>query len=316
MKFFRNKLTKYALTLSIVGLVFYFFANALVDNWQALRNINFYPDLWSLMAVVVFAAAVVASGWLWGMIVNALSDKKVLPGSAVKVHITSWLLKYVPGQVGSVANKIAWGHANGYSKKVMLASFIYENIFLQVASFALAVPILLVASGPAPIASNWLYLVAPLAMLAVILIVSNQKIFYFVTSRVLKSLFKKNVTKELFLPSKEVLRLQLAFLVPRLINSLGFVLILISFFEISPNTYLPLAAAYVFAGAIGILAVFVPSGLGVREAVIVLFSAQFMPIEQAIVAAAIARLYSTFADGLLALWYLISKFKYKKEASE
>ena len=52
--------------------------------------------------------------------------------------------------------------------------------------------------------------------------------------------------------------------------------------------WLPFAAAYVLAGAIGILAIFVPSGIGVREAIIVLVLSQYIPVAQAIVISLIA----------------------------
>jgi uncharacterized membrane protein YbhN (UPF0104 family) len=69
--------------------------------------------------------------------------------------------------------------------------------------------------------------------------------------------------------------------------------------------WLPLAAAYVLGGAIGILAVFVPSGLGVREAVVFAFAVQMFTPAQAVLLSLLARLLSTVADAVVAVIYLV-----------
>ncbi|NTW42780.1 MAG: UPF0104 family protein, partial [Cellulomonadaceae bacterium] len=65
----------------------------------------------------------------------------------------------------------------------------------------------------------------------------------------------------------------------------------------------------------GILAVFVPSGLGVRESVFVLIATAYMPVEQAIVIALLARLYSLIGDGVVALVYAVLKLRDVKGVS-
>ena len=50
------------------------------------------------------------------------------------VHSASWLLKYIPGQAGSLLNKLVWGKDKGFSRTLIVITFIYENIFLQLAS--------------------------------------------------------------------------------------------------------------------------------------------------------------------------------------
>ena len=73
--------------------------------------------------------------------------------------------------------------------------------------------------------------------------------------------------------------------------------------DLTPQEALAFATAYVLSIAIGVLAIFAPSGLGVREATIVLILSQFIPAAQAIVIALLARLISTASDALVAILY-------------
>ena len=96
-------------------------------------------------------------------------------------------------------------------------------------------------------------------------------------------------------------------------NGIGFVLIAGTVVELTPSQFFAFAAAYVLGGAIGLLAIGVPSGLGVREAVIVIILGQFVPVAEAIVIAMLARLISTLSDGLVALLYAVIRHTVPKE---
>jgi glycosyltransferase 2 family protein len=56
------------------------------------------------------------------------------------------------------------------------------------------------------------------------------------------------------------------------------------------------ASAYLFAGLSGILAVFAPSGIGIREGVLVGLLSQALPLEQALALAVLSRVNSLFGD--------------------
>lgn len=90
---------------------------------------------------------------------------------------------------------------------------------------------------------------------------------------------------------------------PRVLIGAGFVFIAMSVVDVDPSMYLGLGATYILAGIIGILALFVPSGIGVREGVIILFASAYFPVETATLIALLARFYATVADVILALLY-------------
>jgi uncharacterized membrane protein YbhN (UPF0104 family) len=72
-----------------------------------------------------------------------------------------------------------------------------------------------------------------------------------------------------------------------------------------PEWVFGVAATYILASIIGMLAIFVPGGLGVREAVAVALLSAYIPVAQAIVVTLVARLCATVSDALVALIYLV-----------
>ncbi|WP_372595422.1 hypothetical protein [Actinotalea sp.] len=300
----RKRALRGVLTLVVLLVVGYFFARGLAENWSAVREIEIQVNGWSVGAVVLFSAAVVVSGLLWGHMLGRLNHSRITRTDAIRVQCLSWLLKYVPGQVGSVANKVVWVGDRGISRTLVVITFVYENVFLLLGSIVPTGVILLVSRATPGGSGDLVTTLLPaIAALVPLLLVMDRRIFRGGVNLVARRALRRDVPDEYFLRPLDALGYQLAFLVPRVLNGIGFVFIVASFLDVSSSAYLPLAAAYVLAGAVGILAVFVPSGLGVRESVIVLFASHYMPIEQAIVLSLLARLYSTVGDAVLALLY-------------
>lgn len=264
--------------------------------------------------MVCFAAAVPVTGWLWKRILLALDPTlRISNREAVAVQCASWLLKYIPGQVGSVVNKIMWAAKRGIGRTLTVISFIYENVFLQVASIIPSVAILLVSLGPQIFGDNATLLLLPLLVLVPLGLVLYGPFFHATLNFVARRALKREIPKSDFLSTATTARMLVEFLGPRVLNGIGFVLIAGSVAAITPAQWLPFAAAYVLAGAIGILAVFVPSGLGVREAVIVLILSQYISAPEAIIISLLARVFSTLGDVVIALIYLGTRQRVPEE---
>lgn len=296
--------------LTTVGLLL---GRALVDNWAEVQaqSVRF---TWPMVAaVLVFAVAVPVSGLLWGQIVNRLSNgPRAGRREAMAVHSASWLLKYIPGQAGSLLNKLVWGKDKGFSRTLIVITFIYENIFLQLASIVPSVIVLLVVFGSAIFESNAATLVLPLIALIPLIALLDRRIFHRLMAILSKRMLKQELPEEYFLPTRYTALYLAEFLIPRAINGVGFVFVAASFMEVPATSWLPLAATYVLAGALGILAVFVPSGLGVREAVVFIFALQFVTPAQAVLLSLLSRLLSTAADLVVALIYAGLRFSIRR----
>ncbi len=301
----RKKALRWGITVLVIGVVGYFFARSLAENWDSIAAEHLSFDWLWVVAVVVFAVAVPLTGLLWARILRALApDAHVSAAEAIAVQSASWLLKYIPGQLGSVANKVVWAGRKGISRTLVVITFIYENVFLQLASIVPSIVILLISLGPDVFGDNFTLLVVPVLLLVPLGLVMYKPFFHKVVSIPARRALKQEVPKDYFLGSWRSLQFTVEFLGPRIINGIGFLLICATVVDMTPDQWLPFAAAYVLAGAVGILAFFVPSGLGVREAIIVLVLSQYMPVAEAIIISLLARLLSTIGDAVIALIYV------------
>lgn len=312
----RRRLLRRLGTAVVLVAVTAFFADTLAGSWDEVRDAEVDLGAELVAAVVLFAVAVPLSGVLWGRIVTVLAGRRIGTADAIAVHCSSWLLKYVPGQVGSVLNKVAWGSRRGLSRTLVLLTFVYENVFLQLASIVPAVAILLAATGFGVFGANASAVLVPLLVLVPVAVVTNRRWFRAVLSVPARRILGQALPDELFLPTAETLRSLAAFTLPRILNGVGFVLVARAIAPVEAGEWLPLGAAYVLGGAIGILAVFVPSGLGVRESVTVVFAAEYLDGPDAVLAALLARLLTVVADvGVLGA-YGAARWRARREEPE
>lgn len=310
----RRRLLRWSVTIVVVGVVGWLFARSLIDNWEAVQARDLGFSWWWVVSTVVFALAIPVTGIAWARIVRWLDPTaEINLREAVAVQSLSWILKYIPGQVGSVTNKILWAGRKGISRTLVAISFLYENIFLQLASIVPAVVILLLSIGPAVFGSNATLMLAPLAVLIPGAVLLYAPAFRALINVPARKILKRSVPREYFLSGPRVLASSVEFVLPRIVNGVGFVILAHTISDITPAQWLPFAAAYALAGAIGILAILVPSGLGVREAVIVLVLSQYISTPEAVIISLLARLLATVGDAVVALIYLIIRRTLPKE---
>ncbi|MGZ0710521.1 lysylphosphatidylglycerol synthase domain-containing protein (plasmid) [Coraliomargarita sp. W4R53] len=305
---------RWGITVFVIGVVAYFFATSLWNNWDQIQEEHLeFSWLW-VLATAIFAIAVPLTGLLWARIVRALdSDARITAVEAIAVQCVSWLLKYIPGQVGSVVNKVVWAGKKSISRTLVVISFVYENVFLQLASIIPSVIILLLSLGPEIFGENVTLLLVPLLLLIPLGAVLYKPLFHKIVNIPARRALKQNIPAAYFLSNRRTILSLVEFIGPRILNGIGFVLIAATVTAVTPDMWLPFAAAYVLAGAIGILAFFVPSGLGVREAVIVLILGQYIPVPEAIIISLLARLISTLGDAVVALIYVGTRRTIPKE---
>lgn len=309
----RSRWARGAVGFAVVAIVGFFFYRALRANWSSLAAKDLSLGWWALWVTLVFVVAVAVSGWLWGRIVGRLDGRPLGHLEGIRVHFGSWLLKYVPGQAGFVVNKVLWGKQRGTSRLLVLISVVYENAFLLLGSTVPMLAILLVGQAQTNrVPSEILLALAAIVPLA---IVTHPRLFSLIVRTLARRTVKREVPPEYFLSARHTWKYQFAYLVPRIVNGIGVVVIAVALADAPSESWVPIAAAYALAGAIGIVAVFVPSGLGVREAAFVLFATPYLGLENAILVSIAARVLATAADLIIAGVYgALSGLKRRQQA--
>lgn len=297
----RKKVLRALFTTVLVVVVGYFFWRTLSKNLDAVRGMDFSFNGWTVASILLFGLAVVFSGSLWGRMVSQLAGTKVPEYESIRVHSSSWLLKYVPGQVGSIVNKVAWARGHGISQTLVTLTFVYENVFLIIGSLVPPV-IILLFTGTLDLTGNH-SLLAALISLVPLLVLTSKRVFAWISNLIARFTIKRQIPEEFFLESRQSFAYQLWYLIPRVINGLGLAVIARTMINPPASAYLPLACAYIIAGAVGILAIAVPSGIGVRESVFVFLALPYITQPEAVVLSLAARVWATLADVVVAAIY-------------
>lgn len=275
----RNTLAR-VLQAVFVLLILAFWAELLIRNWDQLASYPWrlsWPALLSSMAVLL--AQIVLVGTIWWRALAAVG--KTLPWrQGLAVWLQAQIARYVPGGVWDVAGRLVLGQKAGVGKRVLSASVGLE-MGLQVlsASVFLAVALLLRAE-----ATTMTYL--PFVVLVVLgsAILLSPGVFTSLVNWGLRLLRRPPLPMQI--AYLDVMVLFLARLLAHALKGLGFFLFARGLADI-PWSQAPLmASAYVGAWLIGYLAVFVPTGIGVREGALVLLLGGQAPLA-AVTAAAL-----------------------------
>ncbi len=304
-----------AFAVLIIGVVTWLFAAALVSGWDRVQEHDITIDgLW-VAAAALFVLAVAASGFLWGRVLRALDPELELSAAeAVRSHLAAWVMRYIPG-VGSLLYKIQWAQRHAISRTVAVVGFTYESIFLQIASIVGGAVVLVVLVGPALLADNLVVVIALAVLLAAMLLGASRPVVRPVLTFVARRKLRERAAALPLLSTPRSLLFAIEYLTPRVINGIGVAVIAVSVFGSGPRDWFIIGAAYAVAGALGILAVFVPGGLGVREGAFVgILTASGFNVVDAIVLAVAARFVSTVSDLLIAAVYgMLTAAKRRKE---
>jgi len=275
----------FALTLAAVT----WFA---VRNWRemSLHTMELHGSL------VAFSFCAVLLGYLARFAVwirlSSVMDLRAPMVNAGRAYFLSNLGRYVPGKLGLALIRVeAYG---GYpADRVVMATGL-ETIAALAAALLLAVIGLAFSPVHLPPYLRWVSLVA----LALLLVVLSPRLLQRTADAILRLLKRRYLDR---LPSYST---NIAFVVlltiPGFLHGLGLFLLLNAFSHVPGSHYLAVTGAYYAANMIGLIAVFAPGGLGVREAILFLVLPSLVGKEVAIIAAVLIRLITMAAELVLA----------------
>lgn len=310
MKSLAKKYLRPVLALAVVGVVLYFFVTTLITNWERVQQYPIGINVETVVAIVIFALAVVVSGWLWALVLRALGERHIDLWSATEAHLGSWLVRYIPS-VAQPLYKVSWAAARGVRRATAFLAFMYEFAFVQIASILGSLVLLVIVRRDALEDNQVWTLSLLLVVTGAVGLVSLRYLINPLAARIARMRRIDDFDALPHMPWRHVAPLVGAFTLPRIINGFGVALLTSSLLPgTSLNDVIALAAAYTIAGAIGVLWVFVPSGLGVREATFVaILAALGFNVVDAIAISVVARLASTISDLLVAAVYALMKHR-------
>lgn len=315
LKAFKSVAKKYFTPVyMIVVAVFicWFFYKTRASLFAYLQNFN----LAFLAAALVFQAIFYLFQALAFIRIQS-HNSRINPQSIV---FTNWFYAYIyglmghyiPGKISVVLGRIMALSPFGITKEAAVLCIFYETLITTAVSFAISLPLIFIAD----IAGLGQY------HLRIVLAVL---VFAAITAFIFTPLFKKSVFMVLrvfkiplpdsgaFLDIKAMFRTVIRYVASYIFLILAFYCFCRSIVDLSSDirTFYIVGASMVFSGALGVIALFAPSGLGVREAGIVYFTAvatNLIPMEIALLIAVCYRFLTAIVEITL---FLITAGLYK-----
>jgi hypothetical protein len=253
----------------------------------AFRNVELL-----LPALLLMTVAVAAMALAWVGLIDRLAPRPGRRWHLVRFFLVAWPSRYLPGTLPYHASRVLMAERLGESRVVLFASISYETFFLLASGGFLGCLALLVGLG---VQSNWWAYLLGALVLACFPLALQPRILVPLFNHGLRTIGRTAIGREFFLDIQQTAASFAGYLAVHTINGVGFFLVLAAIVGSDANAAVAIGA-YTLGGVAGAAVFFVPSGIGVREAVIVALLSSAVPLEDGLVAAAAARALSIIAD--------------------
>jgi uncharacterized membrane protein YbhN (UPF0104 family) len=274
-----------AALLAILGLVLY-------ERWQELPREVLAPD-WGRagVAVALFLASAASCALQWRRTLWLLGHRLSVV-EAVYIHFLAQAGKYLPGKVMLVVGKLMLATRQGLPIQGVTASVVYEQALYLMSGALSALVFTSLASADVIGRHRPIVLMVCVAGFALLHPAVMGQVFRGVrwASRA-----------ELTVPAisyRDTLKLLAGFCIPWFITGCAFYLFVTSFVPLGLRWFPDMAAAVVLSGILGLVSLFAPAGLGVREAALTVLLSAYFPLPVSVAIALAFRVATTLVDGL------------------
>ncbi len=302
----KQKIMKIVKALFLVA-VFVFMGRYFYKNWDDIKSLDL--DLnWGVFAgsMLLYFAYKLTLASLWHYI-TWLDKASIRYPDAITAYLYSILGKYIPGKVFMLAARIPAYEEKGVPMRKVTVCFLLENVCtLLGAGFLFLISLFFF---PNDLLKDYFF--AVVIFVVVFFICINPKIINFFL-RIAGKLMKKN-DMEIPFNYLQMIKVVLLFICNWLIVGTGFYMLICSIYPLPISQWLYVGGIFGLSAIIGILSIFAPSGIGVREGILILGLNLVMPNEYSVIISIVSRLWATIAELILILAaFIINMIKKRK----
>lgn len=287
-----NKTTKRIVKYVVIGAIFFFLLRNIYRNWDAVRNYQWHLDSVRLgISFVVLFFALTCMVLIWRYVLAKLGS--TLPfKTSWRIWFLSNLGRYVPGKVWQIMGMVYLCEKENVPK---IRTFTAVVLGLSLFSLSgLALMYIYMLFGGAVQFEEYRYVF--LFFIPCGLVVMYPSIFEGILNFLLRLVKKEQV--EIRVRFKTMLLLFLLYFLVWIVYGIAFFFFVNSVYPVSFRHLPALVCIFSASYVIGLLAIFVPAGIGVREGLLTTFLILLIPDMEyfATVVALLARLWFTAAE--------------------
>ena len=295
-----KKFGKRVLQIGLPVVILALFLYQAKKNWSELTAYSFQWNPWLLaLAFLGFMLQELSYGLIWRTVLARLGSRLGLR-VCLRIYLASEFVRYIPGNVWHVLTRILWVGKYGVSRSVAFSSMAIELVTKLAAGMLVFSVSLLFWHDYGAIGSllhGPLVDVLGVAGILTLLIGLHPRVLNGVLNWALRKLKREPV--QLTLRYSDILLITLAWCASWIVAGCAFYVLLLALWPDAPLVALPVCIGiYALAWDIGFVSFITPSGLGVREAVIVALFALALPLPTGLasILALLSRFVSTIAE--------------------
>lgn len=244
---------------------------------------------------------------------SQITTKSIIFTNWFYAYIYGTMGHYIPGKISVVLGRIIALSPLGITRETAILCVFYETLITIAISFAVSLPLILI-TNIIGLGQYYLRIVLAISIFAAIMVFIFTPLFKKSVFMILR-LFKISLPDHgIFLNYQALWRAIIRYMISYLCLMLAFYCFCRSIADLSCDirTFYIVGASLIFSGAVGLIALFAPSGLGVREAGIVYFTAaatSLIPLEIALLIAVCYRFLTAIVEIVL---FLVTVWLYKR----
>jgi uncharacterized membrane protein YbhN (UPF0104 family) len=291
----------------IVIVIFLFLGKMVWENWNQVKNASFtFEGFPLLLSTLLFAFSYFIQIWAWYLITLKLKIA-LSPSETLKTWFYSQLGKYLPGKIWLLLGRFYYYESRGKSKESISVSLYFETVTVMIAGGIIFLAALVSFQETRAFYSGkqlwWLVPVFILAFASV-----HPQVLQKTINWVLIHFRREPIS--LSISYLDILWILFVCIVSWVIGGIGFYLFVDSIYPVSPQYILFLTGALAISSTLGLIAIFAPSGLGVREGALVYLLSFIMTTPVAVVISVLTRIWMTLIEiGLIGMVYLIDRYQ-------
>jgi uncharacterized membrane protein YbhN (UPF0104 family) len=296
MRFFKNNCIKKIIPIAfyILLVIFLFFYLKSID-FSKIITINIAWQ-YILLATIFGLFFRYFGAYIWTVILRTLGAENVhYSKDLIHVYSKAWMGRYIPGTAPWILGKIFFASQHGISKNKLAIGSLLEAALQIIVQLVFSL-LILAFDVRLKVIPNYIKIVILfIAIICVLALVPN--VFNKLMGVVYKIILKKKLDKEHHATNQTIFRGFTLYVVGSIVSSLSLFFIAKAIYpSLSYSNMLFVMGADTLAGAIGMIVIFAPSGIGVREGIQLTLLSLIMPKELALIITVVTRLWNVLVD--------------------
>ena len=290
----------------LLAIIFWYIGKSITGNLDKIENIEIagFDPKYMFFSVITLFISLLYPVFAWKFLIFSLGEK-INTLSALRVWFISNLGRYVPGKILQFAGLVYFSGREGVNKSRAFQSVLYSQITANGLGIFMGLTLLTLNSGSNKFPNEFHLSLIIAAVFIIILWFPSlflRSSNYFL-ERMKKQKFEQTLTRKNYL----------IYILLQLINwfvmSFSFILLINSYTTLSVTKHPEVLFILPISWTLGLIAIFAPGGLGVREGSMSYWLSHFIPIEFALILPWIYRIVITLSEMILTFIFVVS---YKK----